>query len=85
MTGQEHDATEERKENQKLDFDFLSSIEFLILDQAEAFVFQNCEHLEEVLRVLNRTPKKLSGLNDITRLKDIYTCQQPKQLQKFMR
>jgi hypothetical protein len=33
--------------------DFLSNIEYLVLDQAEAFVFQNMEHLEEVLRSLN--------------------------------
>ena len=36
-----------------VDNDFLASIEFLILDQAEAFVFQNMEHLDEVLKALN--------------------------------
>jgi U3 small nucleolar RNA-associated protein 25 len=34
VTGQEGDENAS-----KLDFDFLSSIEFLVLDQAEAFVF----------------------------------------------
>jgi hypothetical protein len=43
------------------------------MDQSEAFVFQNLEHLEEILKILNKKPKKLSGLNDITRLKDLYT------------
>lgn len=38
LTGQETDETAEKGEN-KIDFDFLSSIEFLVLDQAEAFVF----------------------------------------------
>lgn len=71
MTGQETDETAARE--QKIDFDFLSSIEFMVLDQAEAFVFQNPEHLEELLKVINKTPKKLSDLNDITRLRDIYT------------
>lgn len=71
MTGQETDETAAR--DQKIDFDFLSSIEFMVLDQAEAFVFQNPEHLEELLKVINKTPKKLSDLNDITRLRDIYT------------
>jgi hypothetical protein len=37
----------------KIDQDFLSSIEFVILDQSEAFVYQNLEHLEEVLKALN--------------------------------
>ena len=57
----------------QIDTDFLSNIEFLILDQAEAFVFQNMEHLDEVMQSLNKKPKKLTQMNDITRLKDIYT------------
>ena len=31
---------------------------------------------------MNRTPKKLVGLNDITRLKDIYANQKHKQLRQ---
>lgn len=76
MTGQETDETA-AKEN-KIDYDFLSSIEFLVLDQAEGFVFQNPEHVEELFKVINKTPKKLSDLNDITRLRDIYTQEHPK-------
>lgn len=83
VTGQETDVTAQ-KEN-KLDFDFLSSIEILVFDQAEAFVFQNPEHLEELLKVVNKTPKKLSDLNDITRLKDLYTAPYPKQLPQYTR
>jgi hypothetical protein len=30
------------------------------MDQAEAFVFQNVEHLEEILKLINKTPKKLT-------------------------
>jgi hypothetical protein len=37
LTGQEKDT--EGVNFTKLDFDFLSSIEFLVLDQAEVFVF----------------------------------------------
>lgn len=44
----------------QMDTDFLANIEFLILDQAEAFVFQNMEHLDEVLESLNQRPKKLT-------------------------
>lgn len=82
MTGQETDETAEKQN--LIDFDFLSSIEFLILDQAEAFNFQNTEHVEELMKVINRQPKKLSGLNDITRIKDVYTHQSPK-LAKYLR
>ncbi len=60
-----------------MDYDFLSSIEYLVLDQAEAFVFQNMEHLEEILKLINRTPKKLSELNDISRIKELYTANGP--------
>ena len=72
LTGQEQD--ENAQKSAKIDFDFLSSIEYLILDQAEAFVFQNVEHLEELIKVINKTPKKLSDLNDISRIKDLYTA-----------
>jgi len=44
-----------------------------VLDQAEAFVFQNLEHLEELMKLINRTPKKLQDLNDISRIKELYT------------
>ena len=37
-------------------------------------MFQNVEHLEEVIKVINKTPKKLSDLNDISRIKDLYTA-----------
>lgn len=37
ITGQEED--ENAKKESRIDFDFLSSIEYLVLDQAEAFVF----------------------------------------------
>ncbi len=37
-------------------------------------MFQNVEHLEELIKVINKTPKKLSDLNDISRIKDLYTA-----------
>lgn len=85
MTGQEQD--ENAQKAQKIDFDFLSSIEFLVMDQAEAFVFQNLEHLEELLKLVNRTPKKLADLNDISRIKDLYTAATPQgeKLPKYAR
>jgi len=44
----------------------------LVLDQAEAFYYQNIEHLEEVLKSVNKFPKKLTDLNDISRIKEVY-------------
>lgn len=38
---------------EEIDQDFLSSIELLVMDQSEAFIYQNLEHLEEVLKALN--------------------------------
>lgn len=35
------------------------------------------EHVEELLKLVNKTPKKLSDLNDISRLKEIYTASDP--------
>ena len=64
---------------EKIDQDFLSSIEFLVMDQSEAFIYQNLEHLEEVLKALNQRPKKLTQLNDISRLFEIYTEKPAKQ------
>mmetsp|Transcript_26502 Transcript_26502/g.40467 ORF Transcript_26502/g.40467 Transcript_26502/m.40467 type:complete len:84 (-) Transcript_26502:786-1037(-) len=83
MTGQETDET--AMSNKKIDFDFLSSIEYLVLDQAEAFAFQNPEHLEELLKVINKHPKKLSELNDINRIKDSYTHHSKVKMAKYLR
>lgn len=38
------------------DFDFLSSIEVLIVDQAESFLMQNWAHFEDVVAQMNQVP-----------------------------
>lgn len=53
------------------DFDFLSSIELLVIDQAEVLAMQNWEHLERVLAHLNRIPKKAHDC-DFSRVKSAY-------------
>lgn len=45
----------------------------MVLDSAEAFVYQNLEHIEEVIKAVNLFPKKLEEINDITRIKETYT------------
>lgn len=51
-------------------YDFLSSIEILLVDFAEIFTFQNISYLEEVLNVINQTPKSNGNIVDINRIKD---------------
>ena len=54
------------------EFDFLSSIQILILDQAEVFMYQNLEHLEYILKNINNIPKRTDNLGDISRIQDRY-------------
>lgn len=47
--------------DERKDFDFLSSIEIAIVDQCDALLMQNWEHLLHVMNHLNLTPKKDHG------------------------
>jgi U3 small nucleolar RNA-associated protein 25 len=48
-------------EGEKQDYDFLSSIEMLILDQTDVFLMQNWEHLTHIFDHLNIIPKQSHG------------------------
>ncbi len=53
------------------DWDFLSSLELLILDQTEIINMQNWEHLERILAHVNRIPKKAHGC-DFSRVRSAF-------------
>ena len=53
-------------------YDFLSSIEIFLMDFSEVFIYQNMEHLNEILSFLNKSPKNNQNIVDINRIKENY-------------
>lgn len=49
--------------------DFLSSIEILFVESAHLFLYQNIQHLEDLLENINNTPQNTENINDINRIK----------------
>ena len=60
------------KGDENREFSFLSSIEILVIDQANILYMQNWQHMEEILQIMNKTPKYKDMTNSLDEIRELH-------------
>lgn len=71
----------EKDKSKKQDYDFLSSIEVLLLDQAEGMYMQTWDNVDHILKHMNLTPRESHGC-DFSRVRNWYLEENSKYLRQ---
>lgn len=54
------------------EYSFLSSIELFIVERAHVIYMQNWQHMDEIMKVMNKIPRHKDMTNDINEIREYY-------------
>lgn len=72
MVGGDEDIEDEEGSKKKLNSDFLSSLEILVVDQMDVLRMQNWQHMVDLAGLFNNSPKSLRETMDFSRIRDYF-------------